>query len=188
MFPKASGWYQLHALAHGDDRNFTDWTVPLRRSVESDISQGLYLSINCTESMPFEDLAGLRRDAAGTLYGSFRADQLAAACAVWPRGKDDAALHQIKPWNGPVLALVGTLDPVTPEPYAERAMKAFPNGRLLRIPHAGHGPSTDTQTKCEEPLVAAFIRTADAQSLDARCLERVQHLPFVTGPTRPPPG
>jgi pimeloyl-ACP methyl ester carboxylesterase len=175
---------QLHAVAHGDADGFIAGAVRYRRGLEEDISNGLYLSIECAESMPRNDISALRADEAGTLFGSFRTDQLLAACKVWPRGADLEELHHLKTWNGPVLATVGQLDPVTPPVYAQRLMSQFPNGRLLRLPNQAHGSTGEAQA-CVFPLVAQFIKTANAKSLDARCTETLKFPPFVL--TQPKP-
>jgi pimeloyl-ACP methyl ester carboxylesterase len=178
---------QLHAAAHGDVDDFIAGAVEYRRGIEEDISNGLYLTISCAESMPRNDIAALHADEAGTLFGSFRTDQLLAACKVWPRGADMEELHHLKTWDGPVLASVGQFDPVTPAVYAERLMTQFPNGRLLRLPNQAHGGTEEAQN-CLFPLYVKFIKTADAKSLDARCTETLKFPPFVLAPPKPAAG
>lgn len=168
----------LHAVAHGDVDDFVAGAIAYRKGVEEDISNGLYVSVICAEAMPRNDIAAFHKDEAGTLLGSFRTDQLVGACKVWPRGADLEELHHLKTWDGPVLATVGQLDPVTPAVYAQRLMTQFPNGRLLRLPNQGHG-STEEAQNCIFPLMVQFVRTADAKSLDARCTETLKFPPFV---------
>ena len=42
-------------------------------------------------------------------------------------------------YDGPVLLIHGTADTLVPIAYSERAVRAFPNARLIRIHGAGHG-------------------------------------------------
>jgi pimeloyl-ACP methyl ester carboxylesterase len=179
---------QIHTLAHGDDPSFVKWAILLRRGIDGDLSQGLYLSITCGESWPHVNVDALRREEKGTLYGSYRTNGLAVACAVWPHGDDLAELHTLKTWNGPVLETAGQFDPVTPQVYAERVLSQFPHGRLLRLPNQGHG-MTDDALACVAPLAAKFIETGDAMSLDARCAETLKFPGFVLDPAKaaPPP-
>jgi pimeloyl-ACP methyl ester carboxylesterase len=183
--PDSAAWipFALHNLAHGDDADLAAHAVNYRRGITSGISDGLYLSIVCAEDFPLNDLAALHRDEAGTLYGSFRSDQLAAACALWPHGHDLPALHQLKTWQGPVLVFSGQYDPVTPTVYAERVISQFPNGRLIRTPNQGHG-ATEAANNCMIPLAMQFVRDADASKLDARCTEGLKFPAFQTAPSK----
>ncbi|HWE45350.1 MAG TPA: alpha/beta fold hydrolase [Caulobacteraceae bacterium] len=161
----------LHALANGDNDAFAAHAVDFRIGTDTALSQGLYLSIVCGEDFAYNDVGALHREDAGTLYGSFRTDQLAAACAVWPNGHDAPELHILKRWDGPVLTFVGDLDPVTPGVYAQRLMTQFPNGRLIRLPNQGHGTTEAAFAKCMLPMMLQFLKTPDASKLDPRCAE-----------------
>lgn len=175
---------QIHALAHGDDAAFAKAAIGYRRDIEGDIAEGVYLSINCAEALPRDDLEALRKDAEGTLYGSFRIDGLVEACSIWPHGQDPRPdLHTLAPWPGPVLAISGELDPVTPPVYAERVMTQFPNGRLLRLPNQGHG-LTKEANKCALAQIVAFYKAGSAEGLDFRCAERLALPKFALAPPK----
>jgi pimeloyl-ACP methyl ester carboxylesterase len=177
---------QIHALAHGDDAAFLKEVLDYRRSIEAGIAEGVYLSINCAEALPRDDLQALRKDADGTLYGSFRIDGLVKACAIWPKTQDPRPdLHTLAPWPGPVLAVSGELDPVTPPVYVERVMTQFPNGRLLRLPNQGHGMTREAG-KCLLGLAGTFIKAGSAEGLDFRCAERLALPKFVLAPAKQP--
>jgi pimeloyl-ACP methyl ester carboxylesterase len=170
--PDTAKWvpFALHALANGDNDDFAAKAVQYRVGIDTALSQGLYLSIVCGEDFARNDIGALHREDAGTLYGSFRTDQLAAACAVWPNGRDTPELHALKTWNGPVLTFVGQYDPVTPQVYAQRLMTQFPNGRLIRLPNQGHG-ATQAAFDCVIGLSIRFLENPDATKLDPRCAE-----------------
>lgn len=175
---------QIHALAHGDDADFLKRVVDYRRAIEGDIAEGVYLSINCAEALPRDDLEALRRDARGTVLGNFRVDGLVKACAVWPKSQDPRPdLHTLAPWNGPVLAISGQFDPVTPPVYAERVISQFPNGRLMRLPNQSHG-ATEEAGRCSFGQVVAFIKAGSAEGLDFRCAERLALPKFVLTPPK----
>ena len=177
---------QIHALAHGDDDAFLKAVLDYRRDIEAGTAEGVYLSINCAEAMPRDDLQALRKDAEGTLFGSFRIDGLVKACAIWPKAQDPRPdLHTLGSWPGPVLAVSGEFDPVTPPVYAERVMTQFPNGRLLRLPNQRHGVTMEAG-KCALDLVTTFIKAGSAEGLDFRCAERLSLPKFVLAPPKAP--
>ncbi len=170
--PNTAKWvpFALHSLANGDNDDFAAKAVNYRITIDTALSQGLYLSIVCGEDFERNDLGALHREEAGTLYGHFRTDQLVAACALWPHGQGLAELHTLKTWNGPVLTFVGQYDPVTPAVYAQRLMTQFPNGRLIRLPNQGHG-ATEAAFDCVVALSIRFLEDPDAAKLDPRCAE-----------------
>ncbi|HEY3814919.1 MAG TPA: alpha/beta fold hydrolase [Caulobacteraceae bacterium] len=174
----------LHEVANGDYNALAARAVQYNLGLNAALSQGVYLSIVCNEDFARNDIGALHREEAGTLYGSFRTDQLAAACAIWPHGHDGPELHHLKTWNGPVLTFVGQLDPVTPGVYAQRLMTQFPNGRLIRLPNQGHD-ATEKTYDCTMPLVFQFIETPDASKLDTRCTETLAFPAFQLKPDGP---
>jgi len=97
-----------------------------------------------------------------------------APCAVWPHGQAPANFHQPFASELPVLLLSGQLDPVTPPRYAEQVVANLPNGRHLVLQGQGHNVSA---TGCMPQLLAEFIDSADAQSLDAGCLDALSYIP-----------
>jgi pimeloyl-ACP methyl ester carboxylesterase len=67
----------------------------------------------------------------------------------------------------PVLVLEGELDPVTPPRYGEAIVRNLPNARLLVAKGQGHSVMG---RGCLPRLVARFVETLDAKSLDAGCV------------------
>jgi pimeloyl-ACP methyl ester carboxylesterase len=168
---------QIHALARGDrDGAVARFAVAWRKGLETNASIGLYLAITCTEELPKGDLAALRRDENGTFMGHFITDEIVAACAFWPKGVDDPTLDRLKVWNGPVLVISGALDPAVPD--ARGLMGQFPNGRIIRLAQESHGLSDPAWT-CLQPVIVAFIRTAQAGPLDTSCVESLRFPKFV---------
>jgi predicted esterase len=78
----------------------------------------------------------------------------------------------------PVLLLSGDLDPVTPARYGEQVARFLPNGRHLVLRGQGHNVMG---AGCMPRLMGQFIETADARSLDARCLDRLTYTPLFRG-------
>ncbi len=73
-----------------------------------------------------------------------------------------------------MLVLAGDQDPVTPPRYGEVIVKTLPRARLLRLAGQGHGLLA---VGCVPRLVEQFVRTLDARSLDAHCLDVLAQIP-----------
>ena len=69
-------------------------------------------------------------------------------------------------------------DPLDPVANLRGWRRAFPNGRLVVVPGAGHGVIGDG---CVSTLVARFVARASAAGLDTACVRRFALPPFVTG-------
>jgi len=143
--------------------------------VGEQINQGLQLSVSCSEDA---DRLRVEPTDAGTLMGTAFVATLLAQCEVWPRGGRPAEFNAPVLSDRPVLLLSGEFDPVTPPRYGEQVVQHLPNGRHLIAPGQGHDVLA---AGCVPRLVARFIASADAGSLDAACLERLGDTPPFAG-------
>jgi pimeloyl-ACP methyl ester carboxylesterase len=166
--------YAIHVLASEDPGLYTQKVVAWRVGMERAGAWGLYLSITCTEDFPLNSPTELKQEARGTLLGDYRAEQLRAACAVWPAGELPRDLHLPLLADIPTLVLSGVADPITPPVYGERIVEHLRNSRLLRIPNGAHINFGD----CIDGIIVQFIETADPAKPDSRCLEALKSPPF----------
>jgi pimeloyl-ACP methyl ester carboxylesterase len=143
--------------------------------VSEQISIGLQLSVTCSEDAP---LLTESADDAGTLLGDQFVGSIKAACEVWPRGQMPSDFHAQIRSDRPALLLSGEHDPVTPLRYGEQVVRGFANGRHLVARGQRHNVMT---AGCLPRLMAEFIDSADARSLDATCLERLIPTPPFAG-------
>ena len=143
--------------------------------VGEQINQGLQLSVSCSE-----DADRLRIDPAdaNTVMGTAFVATLLAQCEAWPRGRRPADFIAPVQSDRPVLLLSGEFDPVTPPRYGEQVLGHLPNGRHLVARGQGHNVMV---AGCTPRLMARFVATADARSLDAGCLDRLAYTPPFTG-------
>ena len=88
-----------------------------------------------------------------------------------------ADFHEPLATNVPALLLSGELDPVTPPAYAEMVAKSLPNSRSLVLRGQGHSVIV---TGCAPKLFAQFLQTANAKTLDAKCLDSLAYTPPFT--------
>jgi pimeloyl-ACP methyl ester carboxylesterase len=140
------------------------------------ISVGLQLSVSCAEDAPW-----LRADPADndTLLGTSFVEFVRAQCEIWPRGSVPKDFHEPVKASNPVLLLSGEFDPVTPQRYGAEVARTLPNSRHLVLRGQGHSVM---QIGCTPRLVSDFIERAEAQGLDASCLDQLTYVPPFTGP------
>lgn len=168
----------LAQAAAGDYAPIARALMNHRRGLARDLTMGMYLSVTCTEDIPF--LTGPAIDAASrnSRLGDYRVRQQAAACAVWPRGpapekRPGTALRV------PALLQIGEYDPATPLAWGHRAAAMLPEGRLLVVPHGGHAFNGLGVDACLWGITASFLRDGSAASIDSSCVAAARRPPFL---------
>lgn len=155
-----------------------DGLMALSKMLGSELSEqmayGMQLSVLCSE-----DADGLESDPEmdSSLLGNALVAGLVSQCDAWPKGDRPAGFHAPLKSDVPALLLSGELDPVTPPAYAARVAKTLHNGRALVLRGQGHNV---IGTGCMPKLFARFLETADAKSLDAKCLDTLAYTPPFT--------
>jgi pimeloyl-ACP methyl ester carboxylesterase len=139
--------------------------------VAEGLSSGAALSVNCAE-----DADRLRVEGSGhdTVLGNSLISALLSACPLWPHAERPKDFGEPLRGNLPVLILAGEHDPVTPPRYGEAIAKTLPHARVLRLSGQGHGLLA---LGCVPRLLEEFVRTEDARSLDAHCLDVLAQTP-----------
>lgn len=171
--------YVVHQAFTGDYGPILREVLADRRMMEQS-SWGLYLSIICSEDMPFIDPAAVARQNGATLLGDYRYTQQAAACRGWPRYTPPPGYHEPLRSDAPVLLLSGELDPVTPPRWGELAAATLPNALHVVVPGGAHGYGGMPGAECVEALVVRFVVQSSAQGLDTSCVQRIRRPPFLT--------
>jgi len=169
----------LHKAASGNYQAFADYQIGRNVDLNEEISDGLYLSITCTEDIDRIDPQQLTANGRGTFLADHRARPHVESCKGWPRGKLPAGFGEEVKSDVPVLIMVGDNDPATPPTAAKSAASRLSNGRVIVVPHGGHSLQGLINEKCANDIAAHFLQTADQQSLDVSCLKDVKHKPFV---------
>lgn len=167
----------VFAFARGDFSPIADIAYLTRILTGSEISAGFFLSVTCTEDVPYLDFGAASKAAASTFGGDYRLQQQRRACDLWPRGRlmqpRGAAVTSI----APVLLLSGEQDPVTPPERAEEVADHLPNGRHVIVQNNGH--ALGSFAKCGERLMAALIEAKSVATLDVSCASGIPPVPFV---------
>ena len=163
---------QIHEAAQGRYAGLKALTSMLRTQMKDQMATGMQFSVVCAED------DGMKVDPAqddrGTVLGDSVGHLMAQACTQWPKGKVPADFHNALTTAVPALVLEGQFDPVTPPRYGEEVAKSLPNGRLLVLNGQGHNVIA---AGCMPRLFAKFLETADAKSLDAKCLDALSPTP-----------
>ena len=99
-------------------------------------------------------------------------------CAVWDVGRADPSVAAQTRSDVPVLLLAGTFDAITPPSWAEVAARGLSNGRVVRVPGAGH--DVTLWSECGQLVMLNFLDDP-AGSYDTSCLDTLTAPPFTTG-------
>ncbi|HET6655317.1 MAG TPA: alpha/beta hydrolase, partial [Gammaproteobacteria bacterium] len=149
------------------------------------LSQGMYLSVLCTEDVPFYGPAAFQTAAARhTWAGSETLGALHTACSAWPHGVIRPHFKEPVVSDKPVLLLSGANDPITPPKNARHAAETLSNSLSIVVPGQGHG---NAYRGCLPRVMADFFQAASVKELDTDCIKRIRPAPFFLRFTGPAP-
>lgn len=164
----------LHAAYAGNAAAIAGFLHRWRRDGTFD---ALYLSITCTEDVPFVAPDAAEQDEP-TFLGGYRVRQQRAACAEWPRGASPA-------WRGrpvhsavPTLLVSGALDPVTPPQTGDEVARTLSTSLHLRVPSGGHILDGLRGLGCLDRIREAFIERGALTGLDTGCISAIRRAGF----------
>ena len=169
----------LHKAAGGDYQAFADYQIERNVELNTEIGDGMYFSVTCTEDIDRIDPQQLHANGRGTFLADHRARPHMEACKGWPRGKLPAGFGEEVKSDVPVLIVTGDNDPATPPSAGRAAVSRLSNGRMIVVPHGGHTSQGLIGEECVKQIAARFLETADQRSLDVSCLKSIKHKPFV---------
>lgn len=149
---------------------------------EQSMSQGMFLSVVCSEDVPAFQADDAAAAAKGTFYGTAMLDTRIKPCAWWPRGEVSDDYRKPVVSDLPVLILSGDLDPVTPPEWGEHVAKGLTNSLHVVVPGTGHGT---VASGCVSRLMSTFLEKADAKALDAACVKSQHRPPFFINHSGP---
>ena len=167
----------IHHAAEGDFAPFLKQAIA--PSIPDFIADGLYLSVTCTEDVPFINQEQAAELNSKNPFGNYRVFQQTRACGMWPRGEIPADFLEPVRSNAAVLIFSGKMDPVTPPKYGEEVARYLPNSRHVIIPEAGHGVDGLTDPGCIDRIAIEFLDNDDAKNIDVSCVERMARPPFA---------
>ncbi len=152
-------------------------------SLGQTLSTGMHHAVVCTEDVPFFTQAD-NVDTPGSYLGDDLLSTIKATCENWPAGIIDKQFKQPLESDTPTLILSGGADPITPPAYGELAMQTLNNAKHIVNESQGH---MQAPFGCMPVLLAQFVETADAQTLNTDCLQRLRPTPFFVDANGPLP-
>jgi pimeloyl-ACP methyl ester carboxylesterase len=167
----------LDRAIKGDLGPFVAMTHSLSGGVERQMATGMFLSVVCSEDVPFFRTEDLERDAAGTIFEADAGMEIVRACTHWPRAEVPRSFREPVESDVPVLLLSGDLDPVTPPSWAEDAKKTLHRSASVVLSGTGH---TAAVSACARKIAAAFVESGSEVDLDAKCAGKSPRPPFFT--------
>ncbi|GGJ95541.1 alpha/beta fold hydrolase [Luteimonas terricola] len=165
----------LHDAANGRYAPLLAQSRMLMASLGDQMAHGMQLSVICTEDV--SEMAALPGDD-GSVLGNEMVALFQAQCDAWPTAPRADGFRDPLAGDLPVLAISGEFDPVTPPHYGDEVVAHLARGRHLVASGQGHNV---IGTGCMPKLFAQFVERADAQDIDATCLDRLAPAPPFAG-------
>ncbi|MCI0415962.1 alpha/beta fold hydrolase [bacterium] len=167
----------IHQAATGNLAPVTEIAIQLHKSFQEELSFGMFLTIYCTEEIPFVTEEMIRKETANTFHGDYWVRQIMNACTMWPKGEVPDRSSKPAVSRAPVLLISGGLDPVTPPKWGEEVAKSLPNSRHFVIPNGGH--SFNRMQGCVDVVIADFIAKGSVETLDFSCAAKITRPQFA---------
>jgi pimeloyl-ACP methyl ester carboxylesterase len=168
-------------IHHAGASDLAPFYAATRRTGPSELADGLYLSITCSESMAGMDYQAASDATVRTPFGNYRLFVQREACRHWPTFTPAPDFFAPPAPAMPVLMISGERDPVSPPDWAEAIARRAPHARHLVLPGGGHVlDGMEGVDSCLDPLIVRFLETADAAALDTNCVAAMHPPAFVT--------
>jgi len=168
----------LNTAAKGDLSILARAAFMYRKNIVASGSNGMYLSVTCTEDLPFVNREASMRVGEKTFLGNYRLVQQGEGCDLWPRGEVPKGYAEPVKSIVPTLIFSGQWDPVTP-PYAgEIAAKNFRNSVHIVVKSGGHGFYGLDNISCLSLLLNEFIVSPDPANFDTSCVTTIKRKGF----------
>ncbi len=173
--------FVIDQLARGN----TESAVPLaqdRVDAADYITDGLYLSVECAEEVPFNDPAVTdAATAADPILEHFAPPEgPPEECPVWAVPPLAAVENQAVASGIPTLLASGGYDPVTPFSYTEAAASQLSAARVFVFPTMAHGAVWQNWVdECPASIAQQFLSDPAAE-LDSSCIDAMPAPDFLT--------
>ena len=171
---------EIHLAAQG---NWQPMAENVRRFADrggTTLADGYYLSLTCSEDLPFIREDEIPAAVQGTFLGDLRIRKQQAACAAWPVPPVDRAFLDPVTSGVPALLTSGERDPVTPPVNGERAARTLKNSLHVVVPDGGHSyAGVKGAYSCVDRLIVQLVETGTEKGLDTSCLAQTKRPDFV---------
>jgi pimeloyl-ACP methyl ester carboxylesterase len=169
----------LHQAAEGNYGPLANAAFRYRMFLVATGSNGMYLSVTCTEDLPFVKAAEAEKLGANTFLGDYRYREQSAACALWPKGTNDSHYADYVRSDKPVLIVTGEWDPVTPPAHGDAVAKTLTNSLRLVVPDGAHSLGGLENIQCLDQVMTQFISRGTVKDLDTACVKSIHRRGFA---------
>ena len=170
----------VHLAAQGDWKPMAEAVRPFASRSANMLADGYYLSLTCSEDLPFIRQEEIPAAVQGTFLGDFRIRKQREACAVWPVPPVGREFLDPVTSGVPTLLLSGERDPVTPPRNAERAARTLQNSLHVVVPDGGHTyRGIKGANECVDGLAIQLVETGTVKGLDPSCATQAKRLEFA---------
>jgi pimeloyl-ACP methyl ester carboxylesterase len=165
----------IYAVANGDYAaldELDDRPLDAHHAEDISHSEGMRLSVECKEEIPFADEQRALANVPGTpralyLNSVHYIRETFERCRIWGVQPADPTEAQPVYSDIPTLVMAGKYDPITPPKWAALAASRLSRGYSFVVPNAGHG-AVDSGD-CPTDMAAAFLDDPTRRP-DATCL------------------
>ncbi|MGA8574261.1 MAG: alpha/beta fold hydrolase [Candidatus Cybelea sp.] len=179
-FPSGAAYMPvtIERAYHGDYTPLAEMVSEMALLFANIQSNGLNLSVTCSEDIPFITEADVAAYSADTFEGDVRVRAQQSACKVWNVAPAPASFQEPVHSDAPLLMISGSDDPATPPQYGQQALAYLPNGRQMLVAGASHDSDLPP---CVDTIIAAFVHVRSAAALDlGHCAAKYTRRSFVT--------
>ncbi len=162
---------------------FARQSAMITRQLDGSLAAGMHATVFCSEDVPRLSVTNTKA-LQDTYLGDSLIDISKATCKPWPTGVVDADFFEPVSSDIPVLALSGSVDPITPPAYAELAIKSLSNAMHIVNEHQGH---TQAPLGCVPNIMSQFVDKASTTNLQTECLQRLKPPALFIDPNGPLP-
>ena len=172
--------FLIDRLARGD----TEAVVPLAQNsydYQGRFAEGLRLSIDCAEEVPFNDDAAIEAaHEEDPLLAHYAVSHPREDCAAWDVPALAAIENEAVVSDIPTLLTSGGYDPVTPSAWSEAAAAGLANAYRYDFPAMGHGSVwANWDDACAASIAQRFLRSPQTEP-DASCIADMAPTDFLT--------
>jgi pimeloyl-ACP methyl ester carboxylesterase len=157
-YPSAPAW--IDELARGRPRSIAISRIG-QVSPVGFTGYGLFYGVGCSEWLPYETRASMRRAARRAFPAypvSIQTPQFAfmdGDCGAWSVPPQPVSQRATVRSPIPTLLVVGSFDAVTSPRWAREAARTLPNSTLITVPGVGH--DTVFASPCAQRVMASFL-------------------------------
>jgi pimeloyl-ACP methyl ester carboxylesterase len=162
----------------GGDNTLLAYMTYMQLSQLDEISEGMYLSVQCSEEYPFDTadtIAAILAKLSPPLQQFARLGEVDpsvfSVCQAWGTKQPDPVENQPVTSSIPTLVMSGSLDPITPPEYGQMAAATLSSGHFFEFPGLGHG--TSIADDCPRNMAAQFIDDP-TRAPDSSCIAAMQ--------------